>query len=125
MKSADINKDNTTLHDLGDDLKAYADVRLQIIRLNVTDKVAFALSNFITTSILLVFAFLTVLFIGLGTARWLSGILQNEMLGYFIVAGGYLCITLIVFMLVKGNLKTKIASRLIQDFSNDDNDEAA
>lgn len=123
MKSADIKEENSNLHDLGDDLKAYADIRLQIIRLNVTEKVAFAISGFLSMTITWLFVIFFILFAGIGAAKWVGLALNNEMLGFIIVAGAYLSIALIARLIASSKIKSVIANGIINDFSKDDKDE--
>ena len=64
--------DKNELRDFADDVKEYINVRLQIIGLNVTEKVAFALSNFITNGLSIILLLITIVFISFGGAFWLG-----------------------------------------------------
>lgn len=115
-----INK--SELRDLTDDVKEYINVRLQIIRLNVTEKVAFTLSNFISNSILIIAALLFVVFISIAAGFALGVVLGNYALGFALVAAFYLIIVIVMRFIFSKGIKTNLTDIFIKDFTNDDDD---
>lgn len=115
-----INKND--LNDFTDDVKAYVNVRLQIIRLNVTEKVAFTLSNFISNGIYFVALTFFILFLSIGIALALGIYLKNNALGFIIVAGFYLFLVLAIRFIFSKGLKAKLANYFVKDLTNDDDE---
>lgn len=116
-----LNKNE--LRDFTDDIKEYVNVRLQIIRLNVTEKVAFTLSNFISNSILLIAGLFFVLFLSLAGGFALSILLDSYALGFIAVAGFYLIVLIVVKFIFSKGVKIGLTNLFIKDFTNDDDDD--
>ncbi|MBK7440376.1 MAG: phage holin family protein [Chitinophagales bacterium] len=116
-----LNKNE--LRDFTDDIKEYVNVRLQIIRLNVTEKVAFTLSNFISNSILLIAGLFFVLFLSLAGGFALSILLDSYTLGFIAVAGFYLLVLIVVKFIFSKGVKIGLTNLFIKDFTNDDDDD--
>jgi len=109
-----------------DDVKEYINLRIRLIQLNVTEKVAQALANLIATTAALIFFILFFLFGSLALGYWLGELLDSAALGFALVAGFYLLIALLLQWSGKKSIRTKLTDTFIREFSNDqtDDDEA-
>ncbi len=120
MNSDKLDESKIDLRDLTDDAKEYLNLRMQVVRLNITEKIAAALANFISAGAVVIFVLLFFVFISIGAAYWLGDIFDNIGLG-FIVVGGFFVITALIFKLIsKKNVKPGLTNMFIKDFNNDD-----
>jgi len=114
------NKEGQFDHkDFTEDVKDYLNLRMQIIRLNITEKVSTALSGMISGSILVILYLLTFLFTFTALAFWLGNLLNHVAAGFACVAG-FSFLLAIIFRIRLRNFKSKLADKFIEDFSNDD-----
>ncbi len=93
-----------------DTLKDYAEKRLELLKLQATEKSSLGAGNLvfiILVSITLLF-FIVLLNIGLGL--WIGSLLGNYAYGLLIMAGFYLLLTLILFALRKAVLNSVAGS---------------
>lgn len=93
-----------------DTLKDYAEKRLELLKLEATEKSSLGAGNLVfivLVSITLLF-FIVLLNIGLGF--WIGSLLGNYAYGLLIMAGFYLLLTLILFALRKTVLNSVAGS---------------
>lgn len=93
-----------------DTLKDYAEKRLELLKLQATEKSSLGAGNLVfivLVSITLLF-FIVLLNIGLGL--WIGSLLGNYAYGLLIMAGFYLLLTLILFALRKAVLNSVAGS---------------
>ena len=87
---------NAKAEQLTEHVKEYAEAYLKLGALKVTDK-ATGFASVSIMGILLCFLSLCILFfLGIGAALWLGESMNNIKAGYFIVAGFYFIITIIL-----------------------------
>lgn len=115
--------DKNELRDFADDVKEYINVRLQIIGLNVTEKVAFALSNFITNGLSIILLLIMVVFLSLGGAFWLGKLVENTALGFVLMGAFYLFVFILIRYFLSKGIKAIIMNILIRDLTNDNDDD--
>jgi Zn-dependent protease with chaperone function len=115
--------DKNELRNFSDDVKEYINAQLQIIGLNVTEKVAFAFSNFITTGLSVVLLLLTIVFVSLGGAFWLGGLVENTSIGFLLMGAFYLFVFIIIRLFFSKGLKSLLMNILINDLTNDQDDD--
>jgi hypothetical protein len=115
--------DKNELRNFSDDVKEYINAQLQIIRLNVTEKVAFTFSNFITTGLSVVLILITLVFVSLGGAFWLGGLVENTPIGFLLMGAFYLVIFIITRLFFSKGLKSLLMNILINDLTNDQDDD--
>jgi len=115
--------DKNELRDFADDVKEYINVRLQIIGLNVTEKVAFALSNFITNGLSIILLLIMVVFLSLGGAFWLGTLVENTALGFVLMGAFYLFVFILIRYFLSKGIKAIIMNILIRDLTNDNDDD--
>jgi hypothetical protein len=95
-------------------LKDYAETRLDLMVLDVQDKLSDLLSSIASYAIVGVLMFFTLLFLSIGTALTLSNYFQNSSSGFFCVAGFYLLVSFIVFYSRKSLVKLPIINALLK-----------
>ena len=115
--------DKNELRDFADDVKEYINVRLQIIGLNVTEKVAFALSNFITNGLSIILLLIMVVFLSLGGAFWLGTLVENTALGFVLMGAFYLFVFILIRYFLSKGIKAIIMNILIRDLTKDNDDD--
>ncbi len=84
------------LESLLDKAKEYGITTFELAKLKAIDKTSDILSSLVPTSIVIVLISTCLLFLNLGVALWLGEILGNAFYGFFIVAGFYLLVGLIL-----------------------------
>jgi len=93
MENIKAKAENLTEH-----IKEYAETYIKLGVIKVTDKAA-GFASVSIMGILLCFLSLCILFfLGLGAALWLGEIFNDIKAGYFIVAGFYLLLTIILIV---------------------------
>ena len=115
--------DKNELRDFADDVKEYINVRLYIIGLNVTEKVAFALSNFITNGLSIILLLIMVVFLSLGGAFWLGTLMENTALGFVLMGAFYLFVFILIRYFLSKGIKAILMNILIRDLTNDNDDD--
>lgn len=108
--------------DLTGEMKDYINLRIQLIRLNITEKISGALSGLISGILLFTFFLLFCLFASAALAFWLGTVFGSTSLG-FIAVGGFYFLVAIVLRAFNKTLKRNLTDNFIADFSNDDDDE--
>src|SRR5436190_13561084 len=91
-------EEGSKVESLIDNLKEYAETRFDIGVLTVQDKTATILSSIAVAFIIGLLAVFVILFASIGTAWMLGKKLQNISLGFFIVAGFYLLVSIIILL---------------------------
>lgn len=107
--------------DFTGDIKEYLNLRIQLIRLNVTEKISVALSGFISGGLIAILYLLFCLFGSAALAFWLGAMFESYALGFVCVAGFYLVIA-IIFQAINKSFKSNLTDKFIADFSNDDDE---
>ena len=105
---------------LTENLKEYANTRYDLVTLKITQKAANIGSQ--TTAILLigVLIIMFVLFINIAVALYLSSLLNSRYIGFFIVAGFYLLLTLIFIIGRKKLIITPLRNLIVKQILNDE-----
>ncbi len=123
MKDLNVDESKIDLRDLSDDVKEYVNLRITLMRLNVTEKISGALAKFISAGAVILLAVLFFVFASIGLAYWLGTVLENTALGFVSVAGFYLILAIIIHLWSGKGLKPSLTNMFINDFSNDDDDD--
>ena len=105
----------TNVEELFYKLKDYGDTRLDLFKLKSINKVSGFLSSLITSVVLMVLLFLVVLCITIGAALLLGSLTGSAYYGFFIMAGIYIIIGLVLFYNKDKAIKTPISNKLIKD----------
>lgn len=105
-----------------DKLKDYVNVRIELAKLSVIEKGSKLFATVITDSIIGILFVLTFVFASFGLCFYLSEVIGNTYVGFFIVAGFYLLIGLIVYAIKDNILEKRLANRVITKVFKDRNE---
>jgi hypothetical protein len=99
---------------LKDHVADYASTYLQYSVVNATDKAAGAAAGGVTAIALTILGFFILLFLSMGLGFWIGQALDNVYAGFFIVAGFYLLIAVLLLALQKKVIAPFIKNKVIQ-----------
>lgn len=99
------------LESLLDKAKEYGITTYELAKLKTIDKTADVISSFVPFLIVIILLTTCLLFLNLGIALWLGEILGSTFYGFFIVAGFYLLLGLILHFFMHDWIK-----RLVGDY---------
>ncbi len=112
----DIPEDKPTgLEELFNKLKEYAETRLALMKLIAINKSSGFFSTFVTMLILLMIFFTVIFCVSIGLALLIGEWVGGASYGFFIVAGFYLILGLILFANRGRLLKTPVSNKLIKE----------
>ncbi|MES2140598.1 MAG: phage holin family protein [Bacteroidota bacterium] len=104
------------------DVKEYAEVRFDLVSLNIQDKFSDIVSSLVSIIVLSVLALLILLFAGIGGALWLGEYFNNAPIGFFCITGFYILLAIILFFSREKLIKFPIMNSLIKKIHlNDEN----
>jgi Zn-dependent protease with chaperone function len=107
--------DNTGIIDeLLDKATEYGKAELELAKLKALDKVSDIVSGSVPSLIVILSVSVFMLFLNLGVAVWVGGLLENLFLGFFVVAAFYGIIALIMHLFMRKWLKTKVGDSIIK-----------
>ncbi len=94
----------------------YLKVKFELLKLDLSEHLANVLAQVIAYLIIIIFGSLVFAFASMGVAFLLNEVLESSYLGFMIVAGFYLLILIVVFILLKsGKLKSFFENQLVQN----------
>lgn len=100
-----------------DHLLGMVESRIQIAKIEAKEEVAEILAEALVRLSLALFAFIFFLFLNVALALWLGSLLQQEFVGFLIVAGFHILMFLILLLVKdKIGLKEMIQARLNKAF---------
>ncbi len=102
------------LSNLTENLKEYVGVQTEIVRLEVTDKLAASGSYIALAAVLGLVGFLTVLFVGLTAGYYLSELLGSSAKGFAVVGGALFLKFLILYVFRKKLILEPIRNMIIE-----------
>jgi len=110
------------IEELIDGVKSYASTNFEIVKLEVADRSSVLASKLLSKLFLGIILFMFLLFFSLGIGLFLTELLENNYLGFGIVAFFYLLLAIIFTLGRKIFLERPIRENIIKDlFSNDNN----
>ena len=92
----------------------YGKTEIQLAKLKVLDKTSEAVSTVVPQLIVIVLALIFMLFVNLGIAFWLGGILGNIYYGFFAVAAFYGITALVLRLFMHKWLKRQVGNYIIR-----------
>jgi hypothetical protein len=114
-KMIDMENKPTSVEELFYKLKDYGETTLDLYKLKAINKVSGFLSNLIVGLLLIVLLFLVLICISIGLGLLIGSWLGNVYWGFFIMAGIYIIIGLVLFSGRKRILKEPVANHLIKE----------
>ncbi|MEO6812673.1 MAG: hypothetical protein ABI172_01995 [Ginsengibacter sp.] len=112
-----INMENqpSNVEELFYKLKDYGDTRLDLFKLKSINKISGFITSIITSAILMVLLALVLLCITIGAALLIGALLGKTYYGFFIIAGVYIIVGLVLYSSRDKMLKTPVSNRLIKE----------
>ena len=92
----------------------YGTITFELLKLKTLDKASDAISSILPHSIVLYLIASFLLFFSVGLAFWLSELLGNTFVGFFIVGAFYALIGIVVHFFFHKKLKNRIGDYLIK-----------
>jgi len=114
-KMIDMENKPTSVEELFYKLKDYGETTLDLYKLKAINKVSGFLSNLIVGLLLIVLLFLVLICISIGLGLLIGSWLGNVYWGFFIMAGIYIIIGLVLFSGRKRILKEPVANHMIKE----------
>jgi len=85
------------LEGLSDHLSGYVEDKIELLKLELQEDAASLGAKVVVLLVVLIFAMSCLLFVSIASAILLNELMNHAYLGYFIVAGVYLILTILVF----------------------------
>lgn len=102
------------LESLLDKAKEYGITTYELAKLKTIDKTADVVSSFVPFLIVIILLTSCLLFLNLGIALWLGEILGSSFYGFFVVAGFYLILGLILRYFLNDWVKKKVGDYFVK-----------
>ncbi len=84
-----------------DNIIEFVEIKIEQIKLKIITRVARMLSGIIALSINILFALFFLFFLSFALAEIINKVLESSYLGFLIIAGAYLLVIILVFILMK------------------------
>ena len=104
-----------------DDITVFIDLKIRILRLTVVEKIARMLAFLSYGLVILLFAFFTVLFLFVALGFFLGNLLNNVALGFLVVGGLYLLLTM-CSILARYKIRLVFINLIIRSFQMHDDE---
>lgn len=104
----------TNVGQLKDHVTAYVQTYADLAKAKVTKGASNAAAGFTIVIVSFVFAFFLLQFLFIGLALWIGSLVNNMPLGFFIVAGFFLLLILVVFALRKKVIVPMIRNAIVR-----------
>lgn len=102
--------------DLFTNIKEYITLQMNILKLQLIDKIATLGSNLITALLIAFVALMTLILISITAALYFGELLNSNTLGFLIVASFYGLITVIFTLFRKKLIRNPLRDKLIHEF---------
>lgn len=112
-----MNTTEKTIETLFNKVEDYSKTSIELLKLNAIDKTADLVSTLLTQMILFVVGMAFILLSSIGVAFWLGTYFDSNAIGFFIVGGFYLVVTLLFFFVrkkMKAPIRELVLSNLIE-----------
>lgn len=120
MESA-TEKEKTHVENLLSHTREYLDTKINILKLTAVDKGSNAVSSAAVYIGLAVISFFFLVFLSIGAALAISSALENAYAGFLIVAGIYLVLGILLYVMQDKWVKTPIVNAMIKSILKEDN----
>jgi len=107
-----------TLGSLFKDAGDYIETRIDLLKLKAIDKSSDVASSVVTGLTTLLFGCFALLILNIGLALWIGDLLGKDYLGFFVIAGFYILLALLLHIFrntwIKGPVTTIIIKKLLK-----------
>lgn len=114
-----IQERKEIIEDLFERVEEYAKTNVELVKLKATDKAAEVVSSLVAQIAVVVLAFFFILMINIGIAFWIGDAMGRTHYGFFVVAGFYALITIVLFIFRNDLIKTPISNSIIEQVLKD------
>jgi len=97
IQYTEVKKDSENDNNLADQAINFLETYYKLTLLNLTDKASGVASSVVTFIAVFIVGIFVLLFIGLALGTWLGQLLNNAIAGYFLTAGLFLVIMLLIW----------------------------
>lgn len=115
-------EERSKLGTIAEHAKDYAELRIELMKLEAAAKISNVVSSVASAVIIGLISLFTLLFLSIGVAWWIGQTNNNPSMGFFIVAGVWALLGVIVYVM-RNAVKLPIINNLLESF-NYDYDEA-
>lgn len=110
-------EENTTFFGvLLEKIESYSKTTIDLIKLKAVDKLAKIVSNIVFGVLLSLFAFFFLIILNLAIAFWLGDLLGKVYLGFFVVAGFYVLLIIILVVFKNKIIKAPVTNTIVSKF---------
>ena len=108
-----IEERKELIEELFEKAEGYVKTNIELAKLKAADKLAEIVSSLVPQAAIVILAFFFFLLINFGIAFWLGNSLGATHLGFMIVSGFYLLLTIIVLIFKNEMIKSPISNSII------------
>jgi hypothetical protein len=108
-----IDEEKDRLDDILAKSKDYVETRIDLIAINIQDRLTDILSSVVAITILWVIGIFTISILSIGIALSISQYYKDPPLGFYLVGGSYFLIGVVVYLMRKNWIKTPITNILL------------
>lgn len=105
---------------LFEEFKDYVSLRLQITQLKYSSKTSLVTSSVLTYMLISMVVFFFVLVLTIGIALWIGNLLGEWYLGFLIMAGIYLMLSLVIFTFRNRWIRIPLNNLIIKEIFDED-----
>jgi len=106
----------TVIESLVEHVETYTRATVDLAKLRMVQKASEVLSNIAVTIVLIVLCSMVLVFVSIGAALWIGESLGSAYYGFFIVAGFYLVLALLLYLLRDRLVKKPVSDSIIDHF---------
>jgi hypothetical protein len=110
-----MENNTSSVEDLFEKLKEYADIRINLFKLKSIDKISGFTATLMTSLILIILLCGVLICLTIGLALLIGLLLGKTYLGFFIMGGIYIIIGLVFYSKRGKLLKTPVSNKLIKE----------
>lgn len=100
-----------------DDSTTYIKLNIELAKLKALQKIADLVSSLLPYTLVLLLVSAFVLFVNLGLALWIGALLGEVFYGFFVVAGFYLFLGIVIRYIFLKSIKRSLANTIVHQLS--------
>ena len=113
-----MNNQTNVFEDLFSTTADYLETKGELLQLKAVDKSSGIVSSFVSGIVIGIVCFVALILLSIGAAIWLGDMLGNLYLGFFVVAGFYLLILIILYFGRHALLRKPLANLFVNKLLN-------
>ena len=118
-KNEEFGESPALLEELILQFKSYVNTLYELYLLKAVQKISSGATTVLVIAILAFFAILLLVFASIGTALWLNTVIGDPYSGFFIIAGFYALLLIVVYAFRKRRIRKTIQDIIICEMLND------